>query len=312
MSAESLPTAVLVVGPTASGKSALALSLAQELNGVVINADSMQVYKGLPLLTAQPTAADQAMAGHRLYGVLAPDDPCSAARWRDMATDVLYQVWSQGRLPVITGGTGLYVRALCQGLSPMPDVPDTLRQQARADLERMGNAAFHARLATVDPAMAAKLDAGNSQRLVRAWEIWQASGQTFSHWQSLPPEGAVAARWITILLDPPRPALRDACARRFAAMVEQGAIEEVTALRALGLDPALPLMKALGVPELSDYLDGLVTLDAATARAIQSTVAYAKRQGTWFRHQLPAIDLTVEQLSESLLERIFIIIRQTC
>lgn len=312
MLANALPTAVLVVGPTASGKSALALAVAREFNGVVINADSMQVYEGLPLLTAQPDAADRAAAEHCLYGVLAADDPCSAARWRDQAAETLARVWQQGRLPIVTGGTGLYIRALCQGLSPMPIVADSVRQQARAELEQMGNVAFHTRLATVDPVMAAQLDVGNSQRLVRAWEVWQASGQTFSHWQSLPPEGAVAARWITLRLDPPRPHLRESCARRFAAMVAQGAVEEVAALQARRLDPALPIMKALGVPELSAYLDGDLPLEVAVERAVQATVAYAKRQGTWFRHQLPAVDLTIEQLSESLLQRIFIIIRQTC
>lgn len=312
MSAEPLPTAVLVVGPTASGKSALAVSLARAVNGVVVNADSMQVYAGLPILTAQPSAADQADVQHCLYGVLAADDPCSAARWRTMAAEQMQQIWQQGKLPIITGGTGLYVRALCQGLSPMPDVPDDVRQQARADLIQMGNQAFHARLATVDPAMAAKLDVGNSQRLVRAWEVWQASGQTFSHWQGLAPEGAVPARWVTLVLDPPRQTLRDSCARRFAAMMDQGALAEVEALLKRHLDPAVPLLKALGVPELSAHLEGRLSVEEAVAQAVQATIAYAKRQGTWFRHQLPRVDLTIEQLSESLLEKIFAIIRQTC
>lgn len=301
---------LLIAGPTASGKSGLALAIAEEFDGVVINADSMQVYDVLGVVTARPGPEDEARAPHRLYGVLPPSRACSAAEWRDLAAAEMARAWRQGKLPIVVGGTGLYLRTLSRGISPVPDIPDAIRQAARALLAASGNAAFHARLAERDPVMAGRLDVGNSQRLVRAWEVLEATGRSLAEWQALPLEGAVAARWLTLSLAPPREALYATCDRRFAKMVEAGALDEVAALLALGLDPALPAMKALGVPELAAHLRGEIDLDEATRRACQATRNYAKRQLTWFRHQLDNPTVLTEQFSESLPPKIFPFIRR--
>ena len=302
--------ALVIAGPTASGKSALALALAEEFGGTVVNADSMQVYGILRVLTARPSPADEARAPHRLYGVLDPAEACSAARWRDLAAAALAEAWQAGRLPVVVGGTGLYLRALTEGLSPIPEIPADTRAAARELLARIGNAAFHAELARLDPVMAARLDAGNSQRLARAWEVRVATGRSLAEWQAEPPRGGVAADWLALTLMPPRDALHAACDGRFRRMVDTGALADVEALLARRLDPALPAMKALGVPELAAHLAGSLGLDEATARAAQATRHYAKRQLTWFRHQMPAAQPIAEQFSESLPARIFPFIRR--
>ncbi|OIR06264.1 tRNA dimethylallyltransferase [mine drainage metagenome] len=303
--------AIIVAGPTASGKSALALALAQAVNGVVINADSMQVYAGLRVLTARPSPADEALAPHRLYGVLAPSDLCSVGRWRALALAEMEAAWAAGRLPVVVGGTGLYLRALTQGLSPIPEIPETVRAETRALLERLGNQAFHARLAGRDPVMAARLHPGNSQRLARAWEVLEATGRSLADWQDQPAPDRLEAATATVLLAPPREALYQSCDRRFLAMLEQGALDEVAALMALRLDPALPVMKALGVPELAAHLAGRLGLEQAMAQAQQATRHYAKRQSTWFRHQLAADFVLNAQYSEMFFDEIFSNIRQS-
>lgn len=302
--------AVVICGPTASGKSGLALAVARELGGVVINADSMQVYDALPLLTARPAAADLEAAPHRLYGVLPPTETCSAARWRDMAAAEMEAARAAGRLPILCGGTGLYLKTLMEGLSPIPDIPEEIRAAARARLAEMGNAAFHAELAARDPVMAARLDPGNSQRLARAWEVIEATGRSLAAWQAEPLEGAVPARWFTIVLDPGRPDLYARCDARFRAMMAAGALDEVREFEALGLAPGLPIQKALGRRELAAHLAGEMEPQAAVAAAIQATRNYAKRQGTWFRHQISAQETVAEQLSESLIATIFMKIRQ--
>jgi tRNA dimethylallyltransferase len=299
--------AIVIIGPTASGKSGLALKLAQEFDGVVINADSMQVYGGAPILTAQPSPADQAKAPHRLYGVMAPDETCSAAHWRDLAAQ---EFAATQKLPIVVGGTGLYIKTLMEGISPIPDIPGAIRAEARALLAEMGNQAFHALLAERDPVMAARLDAGNSQRLARAWEVLAATGRSLADWQADPRQGAVAAQWFSIALMPPRDALYAAIDARFHAMVAQGALEEARALLALDLDPALPVMKAVGLRELGRHLAGEIGLDQAIAQSQQATRNYAKRQMTWLRHQFHASETLTEQLSESLIPTIFLKIRQ--
>ncbi len=302
--------AIVIAGPTASGKSGLALALAREFGGVVINADSMQVYAGLPILTAQPSAADQALVPHRLYGVLAPSELCSAARWRDLAAAEMEKAWAEGKLPIVVGGTGLYLRSLMQGLSPIPEIPDAVRNAVRRQLAELGNAAFHAHLAGRDPAMAARLEVGDSQRMVRALEVLEATGRSLADWQAEPLEGGVDAAWHSIALLPERDRLYAACDGRFQAMIAAGALDEVRAFRTLGLDPALPVMKALGLRELAAHLAGEIDLISAVASAQQATRNYAKRQCTWFRHQLNASETITEQLSESLIATIFLKIRQ--
>jgi len=304
--------AVVIAGPTASGKSGLALALARHMDGVVINADSMQVYGGLPILTAQPKPADQALAPHRLYGVLPPSEPCSAARWRHLATTEMEAAWGAGKLPIVVGGTGLYLRSLMQGLSPIPEIPEAVRGAVRLRLAELGNVAFHAHLTGRDRVMGARLQVGDSQRMVRALEVLEATGRSLADWQAEPLEGGVAAAWYSVLLLPGRDLLAAACDGRFLAMVEAGALHEVAAIMALGLDPALPAMKALGLRELAAHLAGRGDLSSAVAAAQQATRQYAKRQRTWFRHQLNASEAISEQLSESLLATIFLKIRQFC
>jgi tRNA dimethylallyltransferase len=301
--------AVIVAGPTASGKSALAVAIAEAFDGVVINADSMQVYDGLRVLTARPTAEDEARVPHRLYGILSPLELCSAGRWCALAAAACEEAWRTGKLPVVVGGTGLYLKALMEGLSPIPDVPDAVRQETRDRFAALGNAAFHAALAEIDPRMAARLHPGNSQRLMRAWEVLAGTGRSLADWQDEPPLAPIAARFFTMALLPERERLYAQCDGRFLAMLEQGALEEVRVLTARSLDPDLPALRALGVSELAQHLRGELSLTDAVAAAQQATRRYAKRQMTWFRHQLSADFSLSTQLSESLQGKIFANIR---
>jgi tRNA dimethylallyltransferase len=279
-----LPHALLVAGPTASGKSALALALADRLDGTIVNADSMQVYRELRVLTARPTLADEAQIPHRLYGVRAAAEPGSAAWWRTEALAAMRTAHDAGRLPIVTGGTGLYFAALTRGLADIPDPGAAARDEARALLGELGAAGLHARLSAEDPVTAASLKPNDSQRVARAWEVWRGTGRGLSAWHAQE-EKPAPWRFTAILLDPPREALRAAIATRFAAMMAQGALEEVGALVAQRLDPALPAMRARGVPELSAHLREDISLEEAGRRVELATGQYTKRQATWFRHQ---------------------------
>ena len=283
---EDLPPVVLVTGPTASGKSGLALALAETVGGVVINADSMQVYRELAILTARPGPEALARAPHRLYGVLPGDAPCSAGRWRALALAEIEAALAERRLPVVAGGTGLYLRALQRGLADLPEIPEKIRTAVRARHAALGAAAFHAALAARDPVMGARLHPSDGQRAIRAWEVLEATGRSLADWQAERAVGdAPSYRFLQVVLAPPRAALYAACDGRFATMLERGALEEVRALLGLGLDPALPVMKALGVPELAAHLRDGLALDAAVSQAQQATRRYAKRQMTWLRTQ---------------------------
>lgn len=307
----SAPPAIVIAGPTASGKSALALTLAEQIGGVVINADSIQVYRELRVLTARPGPAEEARAPHRLYGVLAATEPCSAARWRDLALAEVAAARAAGKVPIIVGGTGLYLRTLKQGIADIPPIPAELRARLRAEQEAIGQAALYARLAERDPAAVAAIRPSDPQRTLRAMEVLEATGRPISEWQAQGAGGPTLegpAAWIW--LDPPRELLRERAETRFRQMVEEGAVEEVRSLLALNFDPALPLMKALGVPELAAHLRGEIDLETAVARAVLATRRYAKRQTTWFRHQLPADRLRVAQFSESLPSEILSFIRR--
>ena len=279
------PLALLVAGPTASGKSALALALAQRFGGTVINADSMQLYRELRVLTARPSPAEEAAVPHRLYGVRPAAEPASVAWWREAALAEM----AASPLPILCGGTGLYFLSLTEGLSALPPVPAAARVQARAELAEHGPAAIHARL---DAETAAGLRPGDSQRIARAYEVLLGTGRGLAAWQR---EGAHTGpapwRFAAIRLDPPREVLRAAIAARFDAMLDGGAMEEVRGLAALGLDPALPAMRAHGVPELMAHIQGGMTLEAARERAVLHTGQYTKRQATWFRHH-PLADPT--------------------
>jgi tRNA dimethylallyltransferase len=305
------PHALLVAGPTASGKSALALALAERLHGTIINADSMQVYRELCVLTARPTPQDEVRVPHRLYGVRPAALPGSAAWWRGEALAAMQAAHDAGRLPIVTGGTGLYFASLTTGLADIPDSGPQARAEARALLQELGASALHARLAAVDPATAARLTPNDSQRIARAWEVWRGTGTGLAAWQTRHNSPA-PLRFIAILLDPPRDELRSAIATRFDAMLEEGALDEVRGLLAQRLDPALPAMRAHGVPELSAYLRNEITLPEAGHRVALVTGQYTKRQATWFRHHaLAAHTHTIharfaglEQFSERKIEEI--------
>ena len=277
------PLALIVAGPTASGKSALALVLAERLNGVIINADAMQVYRELRILTARPTPQDEARVPHRLYGVRPAAEPSSVAWWREAALAEMAAAKQAGRLPILTGGSGLYFASLTEGLAAIPDPGPAAREEARALLKQIGPAALHARLTDADPATAARLRPTDSQRIARAWEVWRGTGTGLAAWQT---EARPHAPWrfAAILLDPPRAELRAAIAARLDAMLREGALDEARTLMALNLDPALPAMRAHGVPELSAHLRGEIDLDAARHRIELVTGQYTKRQATWFRH----------------------------
>ena len=276
--------AILIVGPTASGKSALAMAVADRLHGTVINADAMQTYRDLRVLTARPTEADEAQVPHALYGFRPAHEPGSVADWRLAALKAMADARTTNRVPVLCGGTGLYFTALTQGLAAIPDPGAAARAEARALVAEIGPAALHNRLAAEDPQTASRLRPTDSQRLARAWEVWRGTGIGLATWQAGPALPPAPYRFFAIRLDPPRASLRAAIAARFDTMLAAGALEEVRALAAQNLDPTLPLMRAHGVPEFLAHLRGEVTLEEAAARAISNTAAYTKRQATWFAH----------------------------
>ncbi|GEQ97872.1 tRNA dimethylallyltransferase [Iodidimonas gelatinilytica] len=283
-------SAVLIAGPTASGKSSLAVAIAQRHKGVVINADSMQVYKDLHLLSARPSESDQGGVPHKLFGVLDGAELCSAARWHDLAMAEVSRAWEQGCLPILVGGTGLYIRTLLEGLAPVPDIPDAVRDAVRSDMAARGPQALHEDLASLDPAMAQKLEPGDSQRIARALEVVRATGQSLSDFQKTRIPGGLseadkAGHVLKLALMPERAMLYARTDQRFIEMMAQGALEEVRQLAQRGLDPALPVMKALGVPALVDYLAGSIDKATAIDLAQRQTRNYAKRQMTWLRTQ---------------------------
>lgn len=281
--------AILIAGPTASGKSALAARLARRLGGRLINADAMQVYRDLAIVTARPDAAELAGLPHALYGTIDAAEAYSVTRWLATAADEMDAARAAGQVPIFVGGTGLYFKALTQGLSPIPDVPPAVRTQIRAWAAGRGAAELHAALAARDPATAARLRPTDPQRVLRALEVHAATGESLAALQgqrgapSLPPD-----RTRSIWLRVDRGLLRTRIQARFAAMVRMGALDEVAALLARGLDPALPAMRAIGVPELAAHLHGELTLAAAIAAAATASTQYVKRQETFLRHQLPS------------------------
>jgi tRNA dimethylallyltransferase len=281
------PPVIVVAGPTGSGKSALALDLAMDVAGTIINADSMQVYRELRLLTARPSAEDESRVPHRLFGVLSAAEPCSAGRWLRLAIPEIRAAREAGRIPIVVGGTGLYLKALLQGLAEVPEIPAAAIAEARALHARLGGAAFRERLIEIDPVGGARLRASDSQRLIRAYAVASATGRSLTDWQKASPSRpALTVHFAVIALMPPRVELNTALDTRFGAMIAQGALDEVKALDALGLDPSLPVLKAVGVPELRRHLRGDSTLPEAIKAAQQSTRDFAKRQMTWLRHQL--------------------------
>ncbi len=279
---------MLIAGPTASGKSALAIALAQKTGGVVINADSMQVYRDLRVITARPTVDEEAAVPHRLYGHVDAAVNFSAGHWVTDAAKVLAEVRSQNHLLIFVGGSGLYFKALTRGLSAVPPVPPEIRDDVRARLERDGVEALHAELKQRDPASAERLKPRDRTRIARALEVVEATGRSLTDWhrEGLPPLLS-AGEFGALFLSPDRDQLYSRIDARFDAMIKAGALDEVASLAARNLDSLLPAMKAHGVPALIRHLKGEITLDEAAAIGRADTRHYAKRQFTWFRHQLP-------------------------
>lgn len=296
---------LIIGGPTASGKSALAIALATALDGVIINADSMQIYADLRHITARPSKSDEAFVEHQLYGVLDGAERASVARWLELLAQNVDDVRSRGKLPILVGGTGMYLNAAQFGIAPMPDVPPELHALHTQTLHDDGGAVFRAKLAKLDPVTAERLHDGDSQRLLRAMGIVTATGRSISEWQQDPHTGMLSGHAKTIAVLPPRAFLYERINARFNVMLEQGALEEVVALGARGLDPTLPVMKALGVRELLAFHAGKMSRDDAIERAQRDSRHYAKRQMTWLRNNFNANIVLNEKYSERKLKNIF-------
>lgn len=296
--------AVLIAGPTASGKSAVALALAQAHNGVVINADSMQVYGDLRLITARPSVEEEAQAEHVLYGHVDAAENYSVGRWCIDAKAALEAAEATGRLAVVVGGTGLYFKMLLSGLAAVPPIPADIRADVRGRLADTGVAPLYAELWQRDPVTAARLMPGDRSRISRALEVVLATGRSLTDWHrdGMPPV-LDTDRAVKLFLTPERMALVERIEARFDVMLEQGALDEVRALKARGLDPTLPAMKAHGVPWLIRHLDGEMTLEEAAAMAKQDTRRYAKRQTTWFRNQMPGWTWATPEEAETAANR---------
>jgi len=281
----SKPPLVVIAGPTASGKSALALALAQQNDGVIVNADSAQIYRDLPILSAAPSPQQCASAEHRLYGVQDGALPCSAADWAATARREVADIHSHGRVPIVAGGTGLYLRTLLDGIAPVPEIDPEVRRRVR----ETGLEENRTKLGALDPEAAARLNSGDTARINRTLEVILSTGRTLAEWQKQR-EGGIGSEFDlrALILLPPRDWLYARCDERFAHMIERGAVEEVQALLARGLNPNLPVMRGIGVREIGAYLGGEVSLADTVAAGQQATRRYAKRQYTWFAHQPPA------------------------
>ena len=285
---------IFIAGPTASGKSHLGLTLAARLNGAIINADSMQVYADIPIITAAPSKAEMASAPHHLFAHIDPSKPYSQAEWLEDARQAVAMIRANGQIPILVGGTGFYFKAALDGIVPMPDIPPDIKAQTEAMMRALDNAELHAKLADVDPELANRLETGDTQRILRGLEIWLASQIPLSQWQKGRPQGQIDGKPLTIYLRPPRDALYERINSRFRHMFAAGAIDEVAALAARQIDERVPAMKAVGVRPILDMLRHEIDKETATALAMRDSRRYAKRQYTWFDHQYDA-DLTINQ-----------------
>ncbi|MDA7599384.1 tRNA (adenosine(37)-N6)-dimethylallyltransferase MiaA [Alphaproteobacteria bacterium] len=295
----------IIAGPTASGKSALAIDLAKAVDGIIVNADSMQIYQDLRLITARPSVADEARCEHTLYGVLDGAERASVRLWLGLAADAFAAIRARGKTPILVGGTGMYVNAAQFGIAPMPDVPATIHAECVDELASIGGARFRAALAKDDPVTAARLVDGDGQRLVRAMGVVRATGRPISAWQQDPHEYMLAGNPHTIAVLPPREELYQRINSRFEIMMGEGAMDEVIALGVRNLDPDLPVMKALGVRELLACHRGELSIEKAIELAQRDSRHYAKRQMTWLRNNFNAKIELNEKYSESFLKKIF-------
>ena len=298
-----MSTVILIAGPTASGKSALALELAAKLGGVIINADSMQVYRDLRIITARPTPDEERRVPHRLYGHVDAAENYSVGRWFGEAAAALADTFGQGRPAIMTGGTGLYFSTLTRGIAAVPPVPAEIRRVVRNRLTTEGVAALHQELSKRDPATAARLKPGDRARITRALEVLLATGRSLTQWHedNMPARLDLAAA-AKVFLMPNRDELGLRIDARFDAMMSAGALEEVRAFAARNLDPNLPAMKAHGVPWLIRHLKGEIAMAEAVAQAKRDTRRYTKRQATWFRNQLPQFEWAEPQHAATVVE----------
>jgi tRNA dimethylallyltransferase len=286
---------LLIMGPTASGKSALALELAERLSGEIVNTDSKQVYRGLRVLTARPSATDEERAPHHLYGFVEPDEVFSAGKWAPWALHAIRDIEARGKTPILVGGSGLYFKALTEGLAPTPSAPDDVRARYREELAAQGPEAMHKRLATLDPECAARIAPADSVRVLRALEIVERTGMPLAKLRAMAKPALAPGSWRGLALLPDRRFLYEAIDQRFADMLKRGAAAEVEAFLTRGLDPELPAMKAHGLPWLAKHLRGEMSLIDAAAYACRDTRHYAKRQTTWILGQMaswPRLDDT--------------------
>jgi len=300
---------IMIAGPTASGKSQLAVDLACQLDGEVINADSMQLYADLSILTARPSKAEMRDIPHHLYGVLDGGHRASVAAWLELAATAMTAIRARGKMPIIIGGTGMYLDAAVNGIAPIPDVPATIHEDCMALFDAIGGAAFRQKLALHDPLVASRLADGDRQRLIRAMGVFNATGIALGQFQQAEHKGALAGRPVKIAMLPPRDVLYARIDARFDVMLEQGAMDEVRQLMSRQLDPSLPLMKALGVTALKAVLEQEMTVDEAAYIAKRDSRHYAKRQMTWLRNNYNAQITLNTKLSESFMESIFSLIR---
>jgi tRNA dimethylallyltransferase len=291
MSVVMAKTIQIIAGPTASGKSALAITRARLLDGEIVNCDSRQIYNELPILSAQPTEDDKAHVAHHLYGTLSPNENCSAGSWREMAMPLIEDILARGKVPIITGGNGLYIKTLMEGISPIPDVPQEIREAAVQKQKALGNPAFHEALSLMDPETAAKYHPMHTARLIHAWEILEATGKPLAYWQSLP-KSAPPEGWmfdITIVM-PERETLYARCDKRFVQMLDEGAVEELEAFDKKVANGKISqdsvLIKTVGANGLRAWREGRISREDAIALAQTETRQYAKRQTTWFNNQI--------------------------
>jgi tRNA dimethylallyltransferase len=278
---------LMIAGPTASGKTALALRAAEAIGGEIVNADALQLYRDLRILSARPSPEEETLVPHHLFGVADAAEGWSVGKWLRAAESALGEIAGRGRPAVMVGGTGLYFSALTRGLAEIPAVPEQVRAAAGEAFDRLGEVGFRAELSARDPEAEARIAPGDRQRLTRAFEVHEATGRSLSAWQAATTPAVALGDWRAVVLEPPREALYARCDARFEAMVEAGALEEVRALTARRLAPDLPAMKAVGVRELAAHLDGEISLAEAVAQGQLQTRRYAKRQLTWFRNQTP-------------------------
>lgn len=274
---------VAVLGPTASGKTALGLELAKRLQGEIVSCDSLQVYSGMDIGTAKPTAAERRAIPHHLLDVLRPDQEFNAARWADMARTAIAGIRARGHLPIVVGGTGLYFRALAQGLFEAPPPDPEIRERHKEEAGRLGAPALHARLQQIDPEAAAGIQPGDLVRISRALEVWEQTGVPITQLRRQAQHEPVQA--FTVVLDPPLEELRERIGRRVERMMIGGFLDEVKALRAAGYGPACKPMQSLGYLQLNQHLDGAIALEHAVSATRSATVAYARRQRTWFKKE---------------------------